>query len=141
MVNCMRMGYMCLMLVVLRRRLLGPMLLSRSSASAWGQAVVLRALRCEELQAQRQALLDSIQERHDAMHAALQHHGLPCFPFNSGFFALLPTEEPEAVRQQLLARSIGVVALPEAGAIRISYGSVSLEAVPRLVDALARALA
>jgi aspartate/methionine/tyrosine aminotransferase len=112
-----------------------------SSTPAPSQALVLKALLDPELPVQRAAILGDLQRRYHALKAALSAAGLAHWPFNSAFFALVDAHgEPEALRRTLLGDGVGVVSVPEAGAIRIVYGSTPLDQLGELVEAIARRL-
>lgn len=111
-----------------------------SSVSAPGQAMVLAALREPGLKAQRDAIRKVLVRRYRALKEALADAGLSHWPFNSGFFALLEAPDPEAVRQELLAQGLGVVAIEGVGGVRIGYGSLDEADIPELVEALRRAI-
>ena len=75
------------------------------------------------------------------MKAALLEAEIPSWPFNSAFFALLPVQtDPDALRRALLGKGVGVVSLPHASAIRLSYASVALEDLETLVQSLGEIL-
>jgi len=112
-----------------------------SSMSRMGQELVLQTLKQAELHTQREAIRRVLAGRYRALRAAMEAHDLEAYPFNSGFFALVKVAEPEAVRRRLLERGVGVVAFPEVGAVRLSYGSVSEADVTELVSELAAAIA
>ena len=68
-----------------------------------------------------------------------QAAGLSTWPYNSAFFALVEVgKDPEIVRQALLAEHVGVIAIPTAGAVRVSYASVAEGDIDALVAALRR---
>lgn len=109
-----------------------------SSAPAGSQALVLRALRDPDMPAHQEALRETIRARYRALRDGLAAAGVSTFPFNSAFFALVPVPgDPERARRTLLAAGVGVVAVPQAQAIRVSYASVALDDIPQLVAAIA----
>ena len=110
-----------------------------SVVSSTSQAVMALALADPALPAQQEQVRDHLRRRYHALRQALDQAGLSAMPFNSGMFAVVRVPgDPEALRQALLREGIGVVALPEIGALRLSYGSVATEDIPRLVQAIAR---
>lgn len=110
-----------------------------SSVPAGSQAIVLRTLQDPDHTAQQSTLRDSIRERYRALRDGLAAHGVQTWPFNSGFFVLLPVDgDPHDARRALLDAGVGVVAVESVGALRVSYASVALEDMPRLVEQLAR---
>lgn len=112
---------------------------SISTVSSTSQAVLAAALREPTLPAQQAEVRAVLAARFSALREALARHRLPALPFNSGMFAVLPVPgDPEALRRRLLAESIGVISLPEAGALRLSYGSVPAARMDELVAAIAR---
>ena len=113
---------------------------STSALSSMGQALVLKTLQNPELKAQRDDVRRELARRYHALKAALDEAGLEHWPFNSGFFALLKVAEPERVRLELLEQGYGVVALAEAGGVRLSYGSLDVADIPELVAALRKAI-
>jgi DNA-binding transcriptional MocR family regulator len=76
--------------------------------------------------------------RYQALRGAFDAHGLTPFPFNSGCFALLelpPGTDAEEARQRLIRhRSVGVIAVPSANALRVAFCSIEAEEIPDLVD-------
>lgn len=122
----------------LEEKALAVMRATTSATTSLSQALVLDALRSPDFEAQRAALLAEVRARYLALREGLSAVGLRTWPYNSAFFALVHTDrDPEAVRQELLAEGIGVVAIPEASAIRLSYASVDAAAVGPLCSALA----
>lgn len=115
--------------------------LLRSSISAVNtasQTLVRMALEHPELEQQRAAVLAEVARRYRALKGALHQHGVPFYPFNSGFFALVPVAgDADAIRRRLIAEaSVGVVSFNEFGALRLSYGSTRVEDVDRLARAI-----
>ena len=109
-----------------------------STAPAVSQALVLSALRNPDLQAQQAERLKESIARYARLKTALAKTTLPVVPFNSGFFALIRVEgDPEPLRQRLLRRGVGVVALPKYSSIRVAFSSTSLTDIDRLVDTIA----
>ena len=109
-----------------------------STAPAVSQALVLSALRNPDLPAQQAERFTESVARYTRLKTALAETQLPVVPFNSGFFALIPIEgDPEALRQRLLKRGVGVVSLPKYNAIRVAFSSTSLADIDKLVGAIA----
>ena len=120
-------------------KLLGLARSSVSTVSTASQALVLRALESTELEAQRTALLARLEARYRRFKSGLDAAGLSYQPFNSAFFALIRVQgAPHDVRRAMLADGVGVVAVPAAGAVRVSYASVADDQIDGLVAALAR---
>ena len=114
---------------------------SVSVSPAISQTLVLACLADPDLEAEREALRHLMRARYLALKDALRQHGVPFRPFNSGLFALVPVDgDPHRIRRALLDEGLGVVALPDAGALRVSFGSVDAEDLPVLARALARHL-
>ncbi|MCK6506516.1 aminotransferase class I/II-fold pyridoxal phosphate-dependent enzyme [Myxococcota bacterium] len=110
-----------------------------SVVSSTSQAVMAQALADPTLPAQQATVRGHLLRRFQALKRALADAGLQTLPFNSGMFAVVRVaRDPEEIRQALLREGVGVVALPEIGALRLSYGSVATEDIPRLVQAIAR---
>ncbi len=111
---------------------------SVSSVNTVSQTLVRLALAHPEFHAQRAKVLAEIGARYRALKDALLSEDVPCWPFNSGFFALVPVPgDPDAMRRRLIAEaSVGVVSFAEAGALRLSYGSIRLEDVLPLARAI-----
>ena len=110
-----------------------------SSAPGISQALVLSALQDPTIDEQRAVLIAQIAERYRTLKAGLLDVGLKPWPFNSGFFALLPLDQdPEDLRQRLLADGVGVVAFAGSRSIRLAYSSTSSHALPALVKTLTR---
>ena len=113
-----------------------------SAMPAPSQALVARALRDPALPAQQQAIRELLRSRYQILRSEIDARGLPHWPFNSAFFALLdvgPRAEP--IRQALLAQDVGVVSFPEVGGIRVSYSTTPAAQIPRLVTAIAEQMA
>ncbi len=110
-----------------------------SATVALSQAVVLEALRSPTLAGEVESLLHVLRARYLRLKGGLEEAGLSTWPFNAAFFALVEVGgDPEAVRQALLAESVGVIAIPSAGAVRVSYASVAEHDIDTLVTALRR---
>ena len=107
-----------------------------SSVSAPSQALVMEALSAPDLSAEQTMLRDILRRRYQVLKAALKHHRLPSWPFNSAFFALLKVENSDAVRRGLLQDGVGLVAFP--GALRLSYSTIPEGEIERLVATIAR---
>jgi aspartate/methionine/tyrosine aminotransferase len=126
---------------VLTEKAIGSVRATISVSSSLPQTLVLAALRDPNLVAERQAVWERLRRRYQALKDSLAAAGIATVPFNSGLFALIPvTVDPEALRQALLADGVGVIALPDDSAIRVSYGGVPVADIPRLVAAIARRL-
>ena len=116
----------------------------RSTVSALpspSQAMVLRALRAETLDAEVKEIRGLLYRRYRALKDAMDDLDVPYFPFNSAFFALVRTPiDAEQMRKYLLTKGVGVVAVPAQKAIRVSYSTVSVDNIPKMVDIIAEAL-
>ena len=89
------------------------------------------------IDAQTKVLRDQIRRRYEKIQSALDDAGIECLPFNSAFFILIPVQQdPEDIRLKLLERGVGVISLPQASAIRLSYASVALEDIEILIQKL-----
>ncbi len=122
----------------LEAKLKGMARASVSTAPATSQAMVLSALQNPDLATQQQERLRLSLERYRCLKDSLIRSGLPFSPFNSGFFALIPVDgDVEMLRQRLLKKGVGVVALPKHSAIRIAFSSTAIEDIPVLVDIIA----
>ena len=109
-----------------------------STAPAISQALVLSALQNPQLRTQQDARFRESMARYQRLKNALAGTTLSVIPFNSGFFALIRVDsDPEALRQRLLRRGVGVVSLPKYSAIRVAFSSTSLDDIDRLVHAVA----
>lgn len=102
------------------------------------QALVRAAMQHPDIEAQRAATLGEIQRRYRALKAAMDEVGLAHLPFNSAYFALVPVAgDADAIRRRLIAEaSVGVVSFQDYGALRLGYGSLRIEDIPRLVQAV-----
>lgn len=108
-----------------------------SSACTLSQNLVARALQDPHLDAQTQVLRDQIRYRYERIQSALKQAGIECLPYNSAFFILIPVRQnPEEIRLKLIERGVGVISIPQASAIRLSYASVALEDIETLVREL-----
>jgi len=116
----------------------GLMRSSVSSGVATSQTLVSLALASPQLEVQRRAVLDQIEQRYRVLKDSVAAEGLRTWPFNSGFFALVPVGgDAEVARRRLLREAgVGVVSFAEAHALRISYGSTRVEDIPTLVRAV-----
>ena len=122
----------------LESKLKGMARASVSTGSATAQAMVLSALRNPDLEAQQHDRRSIGQARYRCLRDALAEAGLVASPFNSGFFALIAVPgDPNALRLRLLERGVGVVALPQHGAIRVAFSSTAIEHIPELVKTIA----
>ena len=116
----------------------------RSTVSALpspSQAMVLRSLRSETLDAEVKEIRGLLYRRYRALKDAMDAKNVPYFPFNSAFFALVRTPiDAEEMRKYLLTQGVGVVAVPAQQAIRVSYSTVSVDNIPEMVNIIAAAL-
>lgn len=115
-----------------------------SSVSSPAQAAVLAALRDPQLPAQEGKVVGTLARRYRALKAALADAGLAHYPFNSGCFALLRlpdgADANEVRRQLIREQSTGVIAVPQARALRVAFCSVDEADIGDLVSRLARVL-
>lgn len=110
-----------------------------SSVSSTTQAVLRRALVDPDLARQQGEIRARLAGRYGTLRRELQTHGLDPWPFNAGMFALVQVPgDAEELRLDLLREGVGVVSFPEAGALRLSYGSIRSGDIPALVAAIAR---
>ena len=114
----------------------------RSTTSAIpspSQALVMAALTCPDLEQQLAAIRADIASRYRCLKRELEKSGLDYWPFNSAFFALLPfSGDTHVLRRKLIADGLGVVAMPAAGAIRLSYSTVPEAKIPHMIEILQR---
>lgn len=123
----------------LENKMLGLARSSISTVPTASQTLVARALAHPDTPSHVEQILDNIRGRYRALKAGLDARGVSYLPFNSAFFALIKVRRPpHDVRRALLADGVGVVAAPDAGAVRVSYASVALDDIDALVAALAR---
>jgi aspartate/methionine/tyrosine aminotransferase len=105
-----------------------------SSGSTLSQYLVCQALQDPQLDAQAHSLREQMRARYTRLKAALIEADISTWPYNSAFFTLLPVPtSPDALRRKLLESGVGVVSLPGASALRLSYASVALEDIDALV--------
>ena len=111
---------------------------SVSTVPTLSQTLVRVALSHPDTDAQRAAVLGEVKRRYQILKQTCLEQDLPTYPFNSGFFALVPVPgDPDALRRRLLAEaSVGVVSFNEFGALRLSYGSIRGEDIPPLISAI-----
>ena len=108
-----------------------------SSCSTLSQNLVIGALEDPELPTQTREMRDQILNRYRQLSEKITQAGIETWPFNSAFFVLIPVRsDPESIRQELLSRGVGVISLPSASAIRLSYASVAPEDIDGLVRSL-----
>ena len=107
----------------------------RSTVSALpspSQSMTVRALQDPNLDRDVTQIRDMLRNRYVALRGELDAHGLEYYPFNSAFFALVRTKhDAEATRLRLLEHTdqygvgVGVISVPSAQAIRLSYSTVA----------------
>ena len=116
----------------------------RSTVSALpspSQAMVLKALQSETLDAEVKEIRGLLYKRYQTLKTAMDARQVPYFPFNSAFFVLVRTPiDAEEMRQYLLTKGVGVVSVPAQQAIRVSYSTVSVENIPSMINIIADAL-
>jgi aspartate/methionine/tyrosine aminotransferase len=122
---------------VLEEKVIACIRSSISALSSIGQALLYEALLAEDLVKQQEQNRQVVRERYQVLKRELAQTKLSYWPFNSAFFAVVNvTEDPELVRHKLLERGVGVVSIPSAGALRISYSTVPAAMLPELVQIL-----
>ena len=116
----------------------------RSTVSALpspSQAMVLKALLSKTLDEEVKEIRGLLYKRYQTLKTAMDARNIPYFPFNSAFFVLVRTPiDAEEMRRYLLTKGVGVVSVPAQQAIRVSYSTVSVEKIPRMIDIIADAL-
>lgn len=116
----------------------------RSTVSALpspSQAMVLKALQSETLDAEVKEIRGLLYRRYQTLKTAMDARNIQYFPFNSAFFVLVRTPiDAEEMRQYLLTKGVGVVSVPAQQAIRVSYSTVSVENIPSMINIIADAL-
>lgn len=112
-----------------------------SSSSNLSQHVLLRALRSDSYDREKEAKLALLRERYRNARAATTRHAsdpvLTALPYNSGYFLTLSTNgiDAEQLRNRLLDEGIGVISI--AGRyIRVAYAAVDAERIDELFDAI-----
>ncbi len=114
------------------------------SASGPAMALIQRGLATRTLDTTFALRRGLLADRWRSLQSELDRAGIPYFPFNSAFFALLPLRDgliAEDVRQRLLREhSVGVIAFPAENLIRLAYCSLHADDIPRLVERLAKVL-
>jgi aspartate/methionine/tyrosine aminotransferase len=107
-------------------------------------ALVMRGLATSTLEGTFQQRRAVLARRWSRLRECLEASGLPFYPFNSAFFALLPLppdRSADELRQRLLhEHSVGVISFPEENMIRLAYCSLHEDDIPELVTRLARVL-
>ncbi len=111
---------------------------SVSTINTASQTLVRMALTHPDLEAQRRVVLSEIGRRYTALKEALRAEGMDSWPFNSGYFALVPVPgDADALRRRLIAEAgVGVVSFSDVSALRLSYGSIRVEDALPLVRAI-----
>lgn len=123
----------------LEEKALAVMRATLSSCPALSQSIVLSALENPALGVQRGNLLALLERRYRALRRALDDTDFQAWPYNAAFFTLIQApRDPEQMRRDLLADGVGVIAVPEVNALRLSYASVHEDDMVELVDALRR---
>ncbi len=108
-------------------------------------ALVHRALKHPSLDEAFAARVDVLKRRWSVLREQLRSlEGLvDVTEFNSAFFALigLRGRDPEGIRASLLTnQSLGTIAYPNHGALRVAFCSISEQRIPELVDRLGQGL-
>jgi DNA-binding transcriptional MocR family regulator len=115
---------------------------SVSSVSGTAQALVLTALDDPALGAQREALHADLAARWARLRDGLEAAGVPAWPFNAAFFALLPAPtDAEELRHAFLKDGLGLVSAAAGPNLRLSYASLQLDDIDPVVEILAKRLA
>ena len=113
-----------------------------SNCNAGGMAAITRVLTEPALRARvdrERAALKALLDRRVARWNELAGKAALRYPrYDGGFFTTVFCDDAPAVAQRLKAE--GVFVVPQAGALRVALCSVAERDVPRLVDAVARAL-
>lgn len=135
----------------LRGKLLHLLCATTLTAPSLSQCILRDALADEHLESDRRAMVARLGRRFRGLREALARHTTEwtsVLPGHGGAFvtvALHPDLSAEAVRRRLLETyDVGVVALPEANAIRIAFCSATepdLEAIARHLESAVRDLA
>lgn len=126
----------------LEEKLTAAIRVSVSSVSGTAQAIVLAALDDPALLAQRQALHADLAARWARLRDGLAAAGVPAWPFNAAFFALLPAPtDAEELRHAFLKDGLGLVSAAAGPNLRLSYASLQLDAIDPVVEILAQRLA
>ena len=87
---------------------------------------------------EREGFRKMLAARGNAFEQAVLAAGLPCVPYDSGFFACVPCPNPAEISEKLEAK--GVFVVPLAKGIRISVASVSEEVCRKLPALIAEAM-
>lgn len=117
-----------------------------SNASNVGQRILLKAYTDVDYAAQKQAKYETLKKRYLKIREIFAAHpeykkAFEVMPFNSGYFMCVKPigPQPEAVRQQLLAKySTGVIVL--SGLIRVAFSSVPVTKLEKLYANIAAAI-
>lgn len=131
----------------LRAKIKGLICASTISSSGPSQAILLRALESETLDDERAEQLSMLTRRFLALQRALLKVDNPMLePLKggAGIFVLLRVDRRicvEQLRQHLLRQySVGVIVQPASNTLRIAFSSVCERDMPRLIDAIDRAI-
>ena len=118
-----------------------------SSPAGPSQAVVLAALKSAGIENEIEDIRALLGRRYRALRAAIpliEHSGFEAYPFNAGCFALVKAPssvDVEQLRVYLIDQySIGLVALPTIGALRIAYCSMDEADIEPMLSRLSVAL-
>lgn len=115
---------------------------SWSNCNRGGMAAIARLLTDPELKGavseERAGLVRLLQDRVRAFNEAARAKKLRYPRYDGGFFVTVFTENAKQAAEQM--RAEGVYVVPQAGALRVALCSVATRDIPRLVDALAKAV-
>jgi aromatic-amino-acid transaminase len=110
---------------------------NRGGMAAITRLLVEPALR-DAAAAERAGFLALLRERVDAFNALARTAGLAYPRYDGGFFTTVFVPDGDRVAAKM--RAEGVYAVPQSGGVRLGLCSVAKRDVPRLVEAVARAL-
>lgn len=123
------------------KKMMGLIRSSVSCSSSVPQAMLLRAFKDPQIEAQKKALRDVLERRYRLVRAFLDSHSsnvLTALPFNSGYFMSFDTGSvnAEALRTFLLRENgIGTISIDER-TLRVAFSSVDENDIERVYAAI-----
>jgi aspartate/methionine/tyrosine aminotransferase len=132
-------------LKALEDKVAGTVRATISNVASPSQEILFNAYNSENYESEKQVKYNTLKARYKKIKEILAAHkeyeeSFTAIPFNSGYFMCVKINgaEPEAVRQECLKNSLGVIVL--SGLIRIAFSSVPLGKIEELFERLHKAV-